>query len=439
MCDRCTYAHSQNEQREWNSQRVVDSARPKFSRVKSEPIVRSYEAAPIRKKRVYSVASDEGENKLSMKSNPAAVGAEARKLTRQNYKSQFCSMIELEKEFHSAILRKRCDGLFKFVIGSGHPPRKMYFSGISGDNISYVAQASDSFSITTRDGSEIPGEISYKNFSHTEEILYVEVKERDLSEAGFQRKHEWQVNVQFHLKGHYFDSLKRFVTVLPDVIISRLNPMEFTPLKQESLDGSYENLSLHKCSDDQCNALAKIASCPDACPPLLVTGPFGTGKTRILALAAHYFLQNVSTSTSILVCTQQHTSADAFLECVLGLCICMPPDIYIARVKKESRDRGKYLRSFYEFSEDFRRNPPTEVRPYLIITTCQGSHQLKKMVPKNFSFTHIFIDEVGHMREAEAVAPLCHASSSTRIVLAGDKRQVRYSILHVAEMECGSM
>ena len=215
--------------------------------------------------------------------------------------------------------------------------------------------------------------------------------------------------------------------------------MRFPPFSPVPLEQSYEALKLKTCSEDQRNALATIAACPIGSPPVLVTGPFGTGKTRILALAAHYFLQcstRVQSKTCILVCTQQHVSADAFLDCLMNLVISIPDTAYVVRLTNRPRGKQPYkqgtagsvfqrhLRSYDELESDFHHKPPTNKRPYLIVTTCQAAHSLRNRLLRNFYFSHILLDEVAQMREAEAVAPLCLANDTTKIVLAGDKMQV---------------
>ena len=333
----------------------------------------------------------------------------------------------------------RCNGSFQLVDehvrGFGSC---IYLSGISGDNIAYVTQASDSLTMALKKG-RIQGEIAEKNFYHTEERLYIDVNESDLQHFKSSKEHRWQVDVSFCLKNSYFDSLQRFVCSLTQVIINRLLPSHFLPFSP--VEEGYDALNLQTCSEDQRSALAVIVACPVHSPPILVTGPFGTGKTRILALAAHYFLQRstrVEDKTCILVCTQQHVSADAFLDCLMSLVISIPDAAYVARVKYSATKRHqrgntgsvfqRHQRSLDDFVSDYKQKPPTKKRPYLIVTTCQAAHGLKRRLPREFYFTHILLDEVAQMREAEAVAPLCLANSTTKIVLAGDKQQVRTSL-----------
>ena len=224
--------------------------------------------------------------------------------------------------------------------------RRMYILGISGDNIAYVTQASDSVTVTSKDVS-IQGTISGENFRHTDEVLYVDLNPLALSRLFNLTSKEcsWQVNVTFSLKDSYFASLQRFVRSLAPDIINRLLPSDFPLFTPASLVKSYEALNLQTCSEDQRNALATIVACPIGSPPVLVTGPFGTGKTRILALAAHYFLQcstREQSETCILVCTQQHVSADAFLDCLMNLMISIPDTAHVVRLTNRPKSKQQY-------------------------------------------------------------------------------------------------
>ena len=314
----------------------------------------------------------------------------------------------------------------------------MYLLGISGDNIAYVTQASDSFVMLLKNGREIWGEISSENFAHIDEILYLDVDEINLQHLNIikAREYEGQVDVKFNLTDRYFNSLHRFVKSLSRDIIGCLLPSKFPPFRPDPLEDCYDALQLKECSDDQRNALASIVASPLGSPPVLVTGPFGTGKTQILAIAAHYFLQHRTRQTSILVCTQQHVSADAFLACLQNLFISISGKAVVVRVTNRPQFQAgkkgggafsagkKCTRTTDEFVSEFTRKPPAHERPYLVITTCQTAHSLKKRLPREFFFSHILVDEVAQMREAEAISPLCLANTETKIVLAGDKQQV---------------
>ena len=59
----------------------------------------------------------------------------------------------------------------------------------------------------------------------------------------------------------------------------------------------------------------------------------------------------------------------------------------------------------------------------LIVTTLATSRHLDGII-KQGHFTHILIDEGAQSREPEAVAPLTLANRDTKIVIAGDHKQV---------------
>ena len=59
----------------------------------------------------------------------------------------------------------------------------------------------------------------------------------------------------------------------------------------------------------------------------------------------------------------------------------------------------------------------------VVVTTFLTALSVNQTVGSNF-FTHILLDEAAQVREPEAVGPLCMANQNTRIVIAGDDRQV---------------
>ena len=337
----------------------------------------------------------------------------------------------------------RCNGQFELVVEKKYPgytQRTGYLMGISSDNIAYVTQACDNregVSIS-HERHEIKAAISSRNYRHTEDVLYLDFDEKAFSKCFpvAHQKSKLKVSVKFLLKESYFKSLQRFIASLSAEVIRRLipKPQQFVTFQLSSLGAYYEPLNLKLCSEDQCNALATIISSPPTGPPVLVTGAFGTGKTCILALATHYYLQHstaMKQQACILVCTQQHTSAEAFIECLRSLLVPIPEKAYVARVT--SREMGyappEYTKSLDDFVEEHRHRPPSNNHPYLVVTTCQTAHSLKKALPRGF-FTHILLDEGAQMREPEAVAPLYFADVKTKIVIAGDKQQVCYELEH---------
>ena len=130
-----------------------------------------------------------------------------------------------------------------------------------------------------------------------------------------------KVEAIFGLKFSYFERLNDSIKQLRREVIKRIMPsaVNFSQdsfLDPDILDNCSDTLSLKNCSKDQVIALRTVISAPPSSPPVLISGPFGSGKTRILALAClYYFSCSCLQTVKILVCTQQHVSADAFYEC----------------------------------------------------------------------------------------------------------------------------
>ena len=313
------------------------------------------------------------------------------------------------------------------------------------DEVSYATQSA-SYAVIELGQCSVQCDILQENMRHAEERLYIGFKKEAvklLSHFGLQGKRAFTSSaplpVHFRLKFSYFLSLKDSIRQLKKDAISRIFPSStnFTPIKNAEccMLESYREY----CSPDQYEALKVITSTPAAGPPVLIAGPFGTGKTRVLALASHYSVEESVSKNSrlaILVCMQQQTSADAFLAMYINL-TSMNEEITIFRLQpKHPTQKNKFTKTVDNFKKEIKRNSFRSQQRYLIVTTCLTAKQIADVLPPWF-FTHIFLDEGAQMREPEAVAPLCMASKDTKIVIAGDKFQVHF--LHACmnhDMEC---
>ena len=316
-----------------------------------------------------------------------------------------------------------------------------YIWGLNCDQIAYVTQASEG-ALIVQEGNEIKADILRENFQRIDEKLYVAFDSENLKKleeklsvpkTNFERT----VHVQFELKHFYFNNLHKSLVLLPPKVISRIMPesTDFARVNIRHIPDHYRSaIKLNTCSADQLQALQTMVSCPSGGPPILVTGPFGTGKTRILATAAHYFIREGKTSgrpIRVLVCTQQQVSADSFLQIYIDLVAPKERDLSIVRLTgREQGPRNSKLKRWYKtvahFRRDFERSSDSNESSFLIITTCQTSLNIADMFPHDQGFfTHILLDEGAQMREPEGVAPLCMAGKHTKIVIAGDQHQVR--------------
>ncbi|GAB1287336.1 Helicase with zinc finger domain 2 [Apodemus speciosus] len=162
-------------------------------------------------------------------------------------------------------------------------------------------------------------------------------------------------------------------------------------------------------------------------PPLLIYGPFGTGKTYTLAMAALEVVQQPQ--TKVLICTHTNSAADIYIrEYFHSYVSSGHPEatplrvMYADRPPRQTDSTTLQYCCLTEDRQAFR--PPTGselVHHRLVVTTTSQARELQ--VPAGF-FSHIFIDEAAQMLECEALIPLSYALSLTRVVLAGDHMQV---------------
>ena len=328
----------------------------------------------------------------------------------------------------------RCNRLYKLVIvhrqddyGSRQSYLYGYLDDVDGDQIAYCTQASDGINLQYR-GRDYHATILRKNFHRTDNRLYVDVDTRGASLGK-----EVEVSATFELKVSYFARLQSSVTHLSEnaAIVKRLLPTgeDFQPYLRISVSSQSRSvLNLGLCSADQLEALTAAISSPAGGPPFLITGPFGSGKTRIVALLSHFFFHQHQEGgcTRILVCTQQHVSADTFLDCYDDLAERKDSSLQIVRLvpsyyrNLEESNRITTLNDLQHMKNNLLHN-----NKVLIITTCSTAFSLSKFkhLPSGY-FTHILIDEAAQVREPEAVGPLCFATTNTKIILAGDQHQV---------------
>ena len=305
---------------------------------------------------------------------------------------------------------------------------------MDSDVVSYATQSASN-AIIEVDNCGIQCDILRENNFHAEERLYVAFKKEAIEDLSHLHKGKNPYKsprpllIHFRLKYSYFRSLKEAIRQLTKAGIARILPKSSSFVPAMALDDTKFEPYRGYCSSDQLEALKVIASSPASGPPILITGPFGTGKTRVLAVAAHYFLDQSLQDDSrlrILVCTQQHTSADAYLDMYMNLTHREEP-IAIIRLIPQNMWRNSSMKHLYKtvdnFKKEMERNSHRNLQRYLIVTTCLTAKQITDLLPPWF-FTHIFLDEGAQMREPEAIAPLCMASQTTKIVIAGDKYQV---------------
>ncbi|CAG0918824.1 unnamed protein product [Notodromas monacha] len=227
--------------------------------------------------------------------------------------------------------------------------------------------------------------------------------------------------------------LEAFVSFLPNRLPfcekhGAVDALKNVPLDQKSVEerirlfdsqkdsSGFKSLRSGVIVDDyQAKALRAILSPPAVdIPAILITGPYGTGKTYTLGTAAIEILTRQPESR-ILICTQSNSAAD----------------LYVIRFFSKLQAEERRWFSPFRYC-NLKPNSSTLVRPQLedilsrrvVITTCSTARLLIDAGVRRDFFTHIFLDEAGQALVSEALIPLTLCSSNTRVILAGDPKQV---------------
>ncbi len=243
--------------------------------------------------------------------------------------------------------------------------------------------------------------------------------------------YDFTVEVRFELKHSYFYRLHRAVNLLSKDVTCKLNPrveMLSQALNEDrrfyyrSPEPVYDNLQLDEAQMKSLHVI--LNSLPDF--PILLAGPFGTGKTRLLARAAYDILKK--RNSRVLICAHHQASVDTFVKYFGDLIYDdeNPWDMGMIRIIPNQSYRSEVKNNYEEFfkvskqvtSKDLEHNR-------LVITTLGTALNLHRLIQKKEFFSDILIDEGAQSREPETVGPLCVAGKYTRIIIAGDHCQVR--------------
>ena len=307
--------------------------------------------------------------------------------------------------------------------------------GLSSNDLVYIEQAATHVEITgyRGDAGTIKGKIINSGASKQgSEVVNIKFNDEDeFCYLQSKTTKESSLPVHFVLKHSYFRNLHKSLDKVDSRTLSCLMPNNLQP-EQEGLPRTPYPIEdfLWLDKEYQLMALKKMMAC-DNNAPFLITGPFGTGKTRVLATAAINFLKR--RSNRVLICTSHLQSADAYIDNYFGPMVdngTLPFNIKPVRlVGDEYKYYGKYKDLFKNGHNHHEARLIKQSR--FIVTTFLTAPQLINL--KARCFTHILIDEGAQTREPEAIAPLGLADDNTKIVVAGDHMQVcLYNYLYIA-------
>ncbi len=297
-----------------------------------------------------------------------------------------------------------------------------FISSDDKDTLAHVKQASEESVITLAKGLCI--HCTHHVRAITQDIC-IGLQEDDakiyLAWSKSDKKFTFKADVKFELKHTYFNRLHGAIDKLPSGVVRKLIPTskmleKCTHSAKKYRNGMFEHVKYPFLDLDamQLQALNYILN-SNTSVPLLVTGPFGTGKTRLLARAAYELLRRGN--RRVLICAHHQASADTFME-YFGEMKNDPTNPWHYRVMRVTPN-SNYHHKKYERYYAPKRAVPNHCD--LIVTTLGTA---PSMYLKEKYFTDILIDEGAQTREPETVGPLCYADEDTRIIIAGDHCQV---------------
>ncbi|XP_046642833.1 probable helicase with zinc finger domain [Daphnia pulicaria] len=261
----------------------------------------------------------------------------------------------------------------------------------------------------------------------TKDAIYLRLNEKLVTD--FQLKHgsEFRVQAQFQLnrdvfcEKHWAIDLCTTKILFPDVAVSY------------RFEGEIPEM-VTKLNVQQQQAVAAIYSNPrQKRAPIVIAGPYGTGKTFTFAQCIKVILDQPD--TRVLVCTHSNSAADLYVKDYLHPMVQSGMNHYRPlRVFYKVRWLATVHHSVIEYS--LRETDPTkacsfrlpklsEIEQHRIVVTTLGttSYLLRAGVKKGY-FTHILIDEAAQCTECDVLIPLSLADERTRIALAGDHMQL---------------
>ena len=331
-------------------------------------------------------------------------------------------------EYTGDLKRKRNDCINYAVLLAIH--------GMTEDDIDNAKQASEGLEVIFPERA-FEGDILFKIYDKNAIHLIVglfsrpkKIPNKKLSGKIPNRNTFW-AKVKFHLKHSYFRNLHRAVSNLSETVIKKLIP-DYIQFKDFSLEPYLKRPRLDIFSMDkeyQFHTL-KMALLSSPSAPFLVSGPFGTGKTRMLATAAFTILKGgghkMGRKPRVLLATHHLQTADSYIDQYFGPAVS-EGELYASRIVRliSTKDyiyNGNYI-GFFTTAWEISNVLSIDL---FIATLLTVPHLLNKRGTGPGFFTHILIDEAAQVREPEAAAAFAFADENTKIILAGDHMQVKY-------------
>ncbi|XP_064180340.1 probable helicase with zinc finger domain isoform X2 [Anguilla rostrata] len=264
----------------------------------------------------------------------------------------------------------------------------------------------------------------------TKDYIFLRICKDCCDELCLQPDRELQVELQFQLNRlplcemHYaLDRVKDNGILFPDVSLTPTIPWSPNRQWDEQLDP--------RLNAKQKEAILAITTpLSIQLPPVLIIGPYGTGKTFTLAQAVKHILKQPD--SRVLICTHSNSAADLYIKDYLhpyveaGNPHARPLRVYF---------RNRWVKTVHPLVQQYCLISSTQftfqmperediLKHRVVVVTLSTSQYLCQLDLEPGLFSHILLDEAAQAMECETIMPFALASRSTRIVLAGDHMQL---------------
>ncbi|KAM9296423.1 putative helicase with zinc finger domain [Gastrophryne carolinensis] len=264
----------------------------------------------------------------------------------------------------------------------------------------------------------------------TKEYIFLRICKDCCDELRLRSDREMQVELQFQLNRlplcemHYaLDRIRDNGILFPD--LSSTPPIPWSPTRQ------WDELLDPRLNAKQKEAILAITTpLSIQLPPVLIIGPYGTGKTFTLAQAVKHILKQQE--TRVLICTHSNSAADLYIKDYLHPYVEMGnPQAKPLRVYF----RNRWVKTVHPVVQQYClissthstfQMPQKEdvIQHRVVVVTLSTSQYLCQLDLEPGFFTHILLDEAAQAMECETIMPLALANKNTRVVLAGDHMQL---------------
>uniref|UniRef100_A0A9J7XFQ1 Helicase with zinc finger 2a n=1 Tax=Cyprinus carpio carpio TaxID=630221 RepID=A0A9J7XFQ1_CYPCA len=267
--------------------------------------------------------------------------------------------------------------------------------------------------------------------------VVLQLSKQCCTDFNLQNEQQCEMEVQFQLNRLWFCEMHKAIDDLPnlDKVLPILKNSKFCISSQS------DTAELNEKQQAAMNFVLGVTSNRSSIPPLLIYGPFGTGKTLTLAKMTQALVQQPQ--NKILICTHTNSSADLYVKGNFHEYATVHQEAKPLRIKaKESNPRSTdtITLQYCHLSRDgnqfeFPDKAVLDSTRIIITTTAVARFFHDMKLPENY-FSHILIDEASQMLECEALMALGLAGKNTRVVLAGDHMQMGPKLFSVKQDKC---